>query len=341
MQAISSLNFSRTNRANLFPTALGLLNFALSAPYDLFLHNSRLGTMPAYSTICKTLKGLAEHEAEVIKLHGEDPKSVGIIWLDNVQNYLLQRDERIGRENTLNIGIAATYVELPNCPPSAMDLEDKRRRLAENRRKDLSVEQLIGFVDMEHREVVGILQWLRVLTRYVPELDSYREEVSLRYRTRGAKHRLPATPSRVHPLATSGKNETITTELKDTLLDFLEQAGQTPDTFKKQLFMLGGDGLTYEKIVQLRNYLQFHENELDSLEVTEPVLAPWHTAWADLSRIFETHWGDLLAKDPSTLGHSAAKLGRRAPSNLKKVDFHFGTELAYLVLDARMLDCWR
>lgn len=58
-------------------------------------------------------------------------------------------------------------------------------------------------------------------------------------------------------------------------------------------------------------------------------------------RIFETHWGGLLAKGLSTLGHSAAKLGRRAPSNLKKVDFYFGTGLAYLVLDARMLDCRR
>lgn len=341
MQAISSLNFSRTNRANLFPTVLGLSHFALSAPFELFIHGSRLGIMPAYSTICDTLEGLADHEAQVVRAHGQDATSVGIIWLDNVQNYHLQRDMRLGRENTLNIGIAATYVELPDCAASAMDLEDRRRRLAANARGTLTVEQLIGFVDNEHRETVGSLQWLRTLTHYVPQLSVYRDKVSQQYRTRGAKQRLPTTPSPVHPLATSAKNETITTELKDALLDFLEQAGQSPDGFKKQLFMLGGDGLTYEKIVQLRNYLQLHDSMFESFELAEPVLAPWHTVWADLSRIFETHWGDLLSQDPSTLGYSAGKIGRKAPASLKKVDFHYGTDLAYLVLDARMLDCWR
>ncbi|OJT06327.1 hypothetical protein TRAPUB_2789 [Trametes pubescens] len=341
MQAISSLNFSRTNRANLFPTALGLVYFALSAPYDVFLLNSRLGLMPAYNKIYDTLEGLAMHESEVVKTHGKDMKTVGVIWLDNVQNYLVQRDARIGREDGLNIGVAATYVELPSCSSSAMDLEDRRRRIQENRRKDLTTEQLVGWVDTQHREIVGTLQWLRVLTTYVPELDMYKMEVSSRYRTDGAKRRLPCAASRVHPLATSGKNESVTTELKDALLDFLEQAGQTPEGFKKQLFMMGGDGLTFEKVVQLKHYLQFHENELESLELVQPVLALWHTAWADLSRIFETHWGSLLTDDPSTLGHSAAKIGRKAPPNLKKVDFNYGADIMYLVLDARMLDCWR
>ncbi|KAJ3002595.1 hypothetical protein NUW54_g5764 [Trametes sanguinea] len=342
MQAISALNFSRTNRANRFPMCLGLAFFAISIPYGAFVLGSRLGHMPAYNTVYRALEGLAQHEGQVVKAHGRDPDSVGIIWLDNVQNYLVQRDACVGREDVLNIGIAATYVELPHCTPTTVDLDDKRRRIRENQRSNLTVEQLIDLVDVKHREAVGSLQWLRVLTSYVPELNQYKGRVSELYRTRAAKQPLPVQASRVHPLATSGKNETVTTELKDALLDFLEQAGQTPEDFKKRLFMMGGDGLTYEKIVQLKNYLQFHENELESLELIQPVLALWHTAWADLSRIFETHWGAATpSKDPSTLSHSALKIDRRPPPNLKKVDFNAGADLLYLVLDARMLDCWR
>jgi len=46
--------------------------------------------------------------------------------------------------------------------------------------------------------------------------------------------------------------------------------------------------------------------------------------------------------DPSSLGHSAAKIiGRKKPTNLKKVDYHQHSQLAYLILDVRILDCWR
>jgi hypothetical protein len=248
---------------------------------------------------------------------------------------------RIGREHSMNIGIAATYIEAHQFNPSAPDIEDKRRRIAENRRKDLKVSQLIGWIDQEHIETIGILQWLQTLVRYVPELEPYKPHISMLFRTRAAKQRLPVDASRVHPLATSGQNETVSTELKDAVLDFLEQTGQTRENYQQRLHVVGGDGLTYEKILQLKKYLQFHTNEFESFELIEPVLEWWHTMWTDLSRLFETHWGELLSKDPSTLGHSANKIGRTTPPNLKKVDYYPSVQLAYLVLDVRMLDCWR
>lgn len=105
--------------------------------------------------------------------------------------------------------------------------------------------------------------------------------------------------------------------------------------------MVGGDGLTYEKMVQLKIYLQFHDDSFESFDTLQPALAAWHTEWTNLSRIYETHWDSILSQDPSTLGHSAALIGRRAPADLKKVDYYPSVELMYLVLDVRMLDCWR
>ncbi|KAH9949518.1 hypothetical protein B0H21DRAFT_672644, partial [Amylocystis lapponica] len=341
VHAIGSLNFSCSNRANILPLARGLLYFSLSAPFDLFLYNSRIGATTAYTTVYRAMEALALHEAALLKAHGQDPRSFGVIWMDNVQNYLLQRDPRLGRENTLNIGIAATYVEAPYADPKAFDVEDKRRRLAEGRRKDLTVEDLIGFIDQNHREVVGSLQWLRTLVHYVPELTKYRDHVSMLYKTRGAKRRLPEEPSKVHPFATSGMNETIITEIKNASLDFREQLGQTRDNHVDTIQIIGGDGLTYAQLGTLKNDLQFHDNEFDRFSAFEPVLALWHTGWTDLSRLVETHWGSLLSKDPSTLGHSALKISRRTPPNLKKVEYNSGAEMVYLILDARLLDCWR
>ncbi|CAL1715106.1 unnamed protein product [Somion occarium] len=67
----------------------------------------------------------------------------------------------------------------------------------------------------------------------------------------------------------------------------------------------------------------------------------WHTGWTDLNQLIESHWGKLSSRDPSTLAHNAARIKRPTPSNLKKVDYNSGIDLVYLILDARMLDCWQ
>ncbi|KAI1783742.1 hypothetical protein LXA43DRAFT_902933 [Ganoderma leucocontextum] len=339
--SISSLLFSRSNRANLLPMAHGLLHFALQAPYDLYLVQSRLGNTPAYSTVLRMLDKLAQEEAQAVRAHGQDPTTVASLISDNIQHQHVQRDLRVGRVNKMNIGMAATYVEAQDCPVTALDYDDKMRRVAANERSRLTVPQLIGFIDQSHRQTIGVLFLLRVLVNTIPELSIYKSEVSLRYRTRAAKLRREAAPSKVHPLGTSAKNETVTTELKDALVDFLEQAGQTRERYNKQLFLCIGDGLTYEKTVQIKNYLRFHPDPFESFRIIEPVLAPWHTVWTDLSRIFDTHWDSLLSKDPSTLGFAAAKIGRRAPSSLKKPDFNYAFSLLEIVHDAHVMDCWR
>jgi len=297
--------------------------------------------MPSYSSVYKTLKSLADQEAVVTQAHGRDPTKWGIIRLDNVQQYIRQRDLRIGRENKMQIGIAATYFEIEGFVPGADNLDDKRRRIGENKRKDLTVEQVLGWIDHKHLETVGILHWLKNLCDFVPELAHHKSYISILFRTRAAKHRLPVRATKVHPLATSGKNEVVITELKDALLDFFAQIGQTRDDHLRRLIMVGGDGLTYEKIHLLKKYMQYHEHEFESFELIEPELEIWHTESTDLSRIFETHWGRPLSVDPSTLGHSARKIGRQAPSNLKKVDYYPSAQLGNLILDVRMLDCWR
>ncbi|KAJ7090973.1 hypothetical protein C8R43DRAFT_1142062 [Mycena crocata] len=52
-------------------------------------------------------------------------------------------------------------------------------------------------------------------------------------------------------------------------------------------------------------------------------------------------WSRNFKFGTAALGFNAAKIGRAAPSNMKKVEFYPGTQLMYLVLDAKLLDIWR
>jgi len=159
--------------------------------------------------------------------------------------------------------------------------------------------------------------------------------------TQAVKHWLPVCATNVHPLATSRKNEVVITELKDALLDFFAQIGQMRENYLCRHIMVGGDGLTYEKMLLLKKYMQLHGNEFENFKLVEPELKIWHMEETNLSRLFETHWGAPLSQDPSTLGHSARKIGCMAPLNLKKVDYYPSVQLDYLVGDVHMLDCWR
>ncbi|KAJ7789652.1 hypothetical protein B0H14DRAFT_3573085 [Mycena olivaceomarginata] len=244
--------------------------------------------MPSYSTIYRTLDGLSTDEAAITSNHGRDPTKAGFLLFDNVQNLARVRDLRIGRENHMNVGMSGLWVEAGRAVDvGVFDLNDKRRCIAQNLRSRLSVNQLLGFIDTEDAETTGYLQWLEVLVRCIKPLMHLKKEVAARYRAT-AKLVIPLEKSVVHPLSASGKKETIPSELKDGLLDFLAQVGQVPTDYTPRKLIVGGDGLSYAMVHQLQTYLQFHKDPFKSFEILEPQL-----------------------------------------------------QLLYLVLDARMLDCWR
>ncbi|KAH6876910.1 hypothetical protein BKA70DRAFT_1023112, partial [Coprinopsis sp. MPI-PUGE-AT-0042] len=340
IDALSSLNFARNSEARLLPLMKGLLYFAHSAPVELIAYGSRVGAMPSYQTIYNTAKHVAEHEAKKTFEEGRDPNLVVVIQADNVQNYLCQRDLCIGRTNRMNIGIAACRYILDDADPKALDLESKRAMVALNHRASLTVKTLLSWVDHDHYNIIFPLHWLRVLVEAVPQLHKFKSHVSMLFRTRGAKMCLTPKPYPIRTLATSGKNENITTELKDGLLDFLGQCGQRDGDYNPRLMLLGGDGLTFQRILELKKYLQFHEDPFQSLETVEPGLSWWHTEWTNLSRIFEDHFYSPTSPDPSTLGHSAAQIGYAGPANLHKVEYDQGSEFLQLVVHTRMTDCW-
>ena len=159
------INFSRSSRARLLPLATSILYFGSSASTDLFRYRSRLGEMPSYSATLKAMRALSEHEAAVTLEHGSRADTLGVICLDNVQNYLIQRDPGIGQENKLNIGLAATYYEVDDSEidVAVFDLENKQKSLAEGKRRDLTVRKLHDMIDHAHIEWVCDIQWINTL----------------------------------------------------------------------------------------------------------------------------------------------------------------------------------
>jgi hypothetical protein len=72
-------------------------------------------------------------------------KAKAIIF-DNVQHFMRQRDIRIGLENRMIIGIACTFFEF-TVDLMALDILDKRERIANSTRAQITVEELLQMID--------------------------------------------------------------------------------------------------------------------------------------------------------------------------------------------------
>ncbi|KAJ7136429.1 hypothetical protein C8R43DRAFT_893920 [Mycena crocata] len=351
VNAMAMVTFTRNYHARLLPLSRGILYLASHVPVDVIDINCRIGTMPSLETIKSSLRAISDQKALKIRMMGRDTGVVEIdgrkmvkailVVFDNSQHLRRQRERRIGRENTMVIGISATFIQF-FVDPAALDPLDRRRRIALNLRLKLTVNDLLIRIDFVHLRNVGALQYLSALATFVPQCSIYKAEIRLRYATRCKKRQIPLRKSNMNTLASSGKNEAIIAELKEALLDFLNQLGQTEDDFDFRLWIGGGDGMSFNNMHLVKKYLQNHaESSFQSFELMIPALQVWHLLWTDQCRIFETHWGTPLNDDPSTLGCSAKKIGRPAPANLKKVDYYPAADLLALVHDMRMLDCWR
>ncbi|KAF9500116.1 hypothetical protein BDN71DRAFT_1577613 [Pleurotus eryngii] len=349
--ALAALDFCRSSNARLIPISRGILYLASTVPTDVIAYNSHVGNMPSINTLKVALKVFSDKKADVIRSLGHDSAVqkelatgeefvyINHILFDNVQHFLKQRDQWIRRENSMVIGIAATYICL-KASPRVCDLGERQQILDLKKREQLTVDQLISLIDQSLLRQIGVLQWLGALAKFIPELAHMQAEISLRYHTRCRKLVMETEETQMYPLACSGKNEAVISELKDAFVDFLGQLNQHSDDHDNRLWLAGGDGMSFNNLHILKWHLQADPNAFQSFENMIPVLQPWHTMWTDLNRIYTTHWGGLLDDNPSTLAYSAKKIGRPPPGNLKKVDYYPSEELLDLVHDMRMLDCW-
>lgn len=321
-----------------------MLLFASDAEDLLFRHSSRVGRAVSKNTVINNLRRLGHDNSNLLRIWGRDPSIGLLLRIDNVQTFFESRIPGFGRENEVMMGISGLAMQSVDYIPELVTIDAMKKFVEDGRRQDLTVERLLRMINTRHIHRMAILHWAKVIATYIPELHPLLPEIHKRIRAESLQSTGVNTPlhrTQIRPLATSAKDEKQLSELKDAIRDFLDQIGQTKDSYQRRKVFVGGDGLTFELMLRLKDYLQFQDDEFDRLDLIEPFLEQWHTAWTDLSRIFETFWGDQLLKNPASLGHSASKIGVKTPSNLSKVDYYSGRHTAYLVLDARMMDCVR
>ncbi|KAJ4001908.1 hypothetical protein F5050DRAFT_1559760 [Lentinula boryana] len=343
--AISSLIFSRNRNANLLPTDKGMLLFSCDANRYLFAHESRIGASVSYHAVLDALDHFAQADGESVLAMAWDEDGSGIVRFDNLQKQVHARYERVGWEARMMIGCAGTFCKAEGFKKEAVSLQKKREWLAKNLRATLTFNQLWDLIDHDYLSNVLPLLWLQILidilSTVIPEASrTYHSELHELFLEFGIKRNASPRKTCIFPLKSNAYNETITSDLLKALKDFLAQLGQTTESYSPWLILAGGDGLSYERMIQLKNYLQFGTNEFDRLEIIEPFLEIWHTLWTNLSRIYEAHWVGLTSADPSTLGFGANSLKRRAPGNVSKVDYYPYIDLLDSQVDARVLDIW-
>ena len=104
------MNFARNSRANILGLMKGLFDFAFGVPHDVFTYNCHVANTVSYQAVRRCLEGLSSQEAKLVMEKGRSVN--GVVVMDNVQNYLIQRDARIGRINTMNRGIQSWFLRV-------------------------------------------------------------------------------------------------------------------------------------------------------------------------------------------------------------------------------------
>ena len=82
-----------------------------------------MGITTSYTSILQTLKELSKDKAKKLKAIGRDPERGLDLTFNNVQTYVKQWEMRIGRDNMMKVGMAATAIEIDGFSPEAVNLE--------------------------------------------------------------------------------------------------------------------------------------------------------------------------------------------------------------------------
>ncbi|KAJ7784967.1 hypothetical protein DFH07DRAFT_726168 [Mycena maculata] len=347
--AISSLVLSRNRYANGYlalPIAVWL--FACKTHVDEKRIFSRFGFTVHDTTARACLDSLTDSSLAKLRESVAEGIANGTMrWqivLDNVQQYCRQRDHRLGRQDVLKVGTAATAILLEDCAPGAFDLQDHLDRVMKQERRQLTIDSLWEDIDWAYIHELTALLWVRVLVHFIPQLAHLRKEVAANFSSDAmTKHRLPTGRITVmQPFGTNTEHSTETQGMFRALLDFMGQMGLDEKSLKNLIFMPRGDGASVAAIWRIKKYLCTHPEHYKAFRnVVPPGPEIFHTRWTELNAISANSYGPASSADPSVLSKSATAAGAKRPSNLKKVDFFPTSRSMKLFFEARVLDCWR
>ncbi|KAJ7846812.1 hypothetical protein B0H13DRAFT_2285702 [Mycena leptocephala] len=260
------------------------------------------------------------------------------------QKFCRQRDLRLGRQDVLKVGCAATAILLEDCAPGAFNLQDHLDRVMKQERKQMTTESLCDDIDWDYIHELTALHWVRILVTFIPQLAHLRKAVEAAFNSeRMTKHRLRrGRKTVVQALGTNGERETETPAMLRAMLDFEKQMGLDEKAMEGLIITPRGDGASIAAMWRIKKYLSAHPSNYKAFRNRVPPGPEiWHSRWTQLNAISSNCYGPATAKDPAALSKSATAAGAKRPSDLKKDDFWPTSRSMTLFFEARVLDCWR
>ncbi|KAJ3488897.1 hypothetical protein NLI96_g2538 [Meripilus lineatus] len=266
------------------------------------------------------------------------------LWVvfDNIQQYAIRRDCRIGTANEMLVGTGATAIVMEDCPPDAFDAEPYFENLQKGERRDMTAKVIEADLDWEHMGRVCEFHFLDILIQYVPTLAMYRTEVTELFKDLLKKH--PINPTRkttIYPLGTNDANEVSLKGMKEALADIIDQTGITEDALKTKLHFMSGDGKSFQTMGDLKKIISDQRSKDKTLIGVVEILELWHTKWTELCRILSNQFGSKdIRKDPSSLRFVGQVIGIPPPASFTNADFYKSSQLLNIALRAHVLRFW-
>ncbi|KAJ7712475.1 hypothetical protein B0H14DRAFT_3171882 [Mycena olivaceomarginata] len=196
---------------------------------------------------------------------------------DNVQRYERVFEHGLGKENVLKHGTACTAFGLDNCKPDAFHAADHIARVINQERQSMTVETIYSSIDWEHMDNITDLHFVRVIANFSPHLNHLSSQVSARFRTTLAKHRLEPRKTRLQPLGTNTEQQMENKGYQAGFRDFDKQMGIEPENPTTCCRGIAGDGGTHGTLTRLKHIQVTTKNIYASYRNAISTPETWHT----------------------------------------------------------------
>lgn len=342
--SVLALLYLRYRYALLFPTLIGLFLFTCNANCDIYAILSRIGMTIAYSSVLIALKSLAVDRDMRLRAWGamvQIGAPTFLLLFNNVNKMKCAWQARIGHEDEVKSGTAATLIKLEDIPDSAMLAAPVLENLKKKVRNDLTVEMLRDDINWPHIEGVGAATVLRIWIKHIPGLKKFQPSVMHLFLETYSKHLLRLRKSEIHPMRTTNIKESTTTGVASVLMNLvLGQLGVVVSWLNGYLVMVCGDQLSIDRLRKIKLYTAKTDTPYDRHDWVLPIIQLWHMKWALQKCIFRLHWADKVGKTIFGLRHDA-ELFSRGKFNPVKCDFYPAHHILKDQFDALVLDALR
>ncbi|KAG8704943.1 hypothetical protein FRC09_003240 [Ceratobasidium sp. 395] len=325
MMALLILVTLRNGLVNFFQTVLSIFLFACNTPKLVYRAMSRMGISKSSSTVHTHLLALGRSSIAALKALGrrayesatgrtKGPGRYFLLVFDNVNKYLPARRQTVGVKSQMRNGTAATAIVLEDVPDGAFDPKPYWKNKSEQRRQNLTTQELLDDIDPVHLEALGTALVMRILLNYIDSLPgSLREEVESRFKDSDwyAKHRLKLRKSTTMSMGTSAIDESTVGGVSEILHDLVStQMEMEPEWFKELLLIVCGDQLTIDRLRKVIRYKATESSIYESRSWAIPLIQLWHMKVAYLTSVYKTHWFPKVNSSLFGLRQSMHTLGR-------------------------------